>query len=752
MDSDNEENWSIFPLHENLSNSYVDPSKLISHFETNQHPIGMKNFKSRSNNRTQIANPQTQQFQKHFLFQNGSSGSLARQRWRTAALKVRMLDDPWAEFKLDKYPTEVAIRHRYNAIKKEWIRDECTVKMETNQFANGAMRACFRLKKLSNFVHKDSWEHASNYVAKCYMSNDVPRQRYFDDVKLQMDAKLWAEIYNRHNPPKKIDMFQVSILEFKNRSGSPLYHLEHFIDGKYIKYNSNSGFVEDAHIRFTPQAFSHFTFESSNHDLIVVDIQGVGDLYTDPQIHTALGTDYGDGNLGVKGFALFFSSHICNDVCKSLGLTQFDLAPSETKCQEKLITSMQKCLFTQSRGLEEVVVGSPSSFGEYFRHRSRCRSETSVGSDGNNSVSDLPDIYESEGYESSTPSPLLSPNNTNNANPMAAGAISINHHHHHSNRYQSNTTNPIQISPKHHSSHMRVGRVRNESSCLDSAFSLEEAMRYFNNKDRFKPRPSCVGALMINRTRKSQGFHDGDDSDDDEDEDETMNYHHKIKNRVDSIDEEEEESILGKIHLELCKYHEIGRFIKDENSDEFDSEAAFFHLKQAADLGAKDALANIGKIYLQLPHDILPNYTVEDNDANRDIGFNYILQNADKGDKNSMYFIAKALDTGIGLSKNRPRDWLQAYEYYQKVVNSAEEEKAPEDAGYCEVNTDCEPTYAILARMAEMNMQGEHGLEFDPSEAADLYTEAAEKAMACGKGRIANKYYMLSEEASSMCD
>lgn len=29
-----------------------------------------------------------------------------------------------------------------------------------------------------------------------------------------------------------------------------------------------------------------------------MDIQGVGDLYTDPQIHTEKGTDFGDGNLG----------------------------------------------------------------------------------------------------------------------------------------------------------------------------------------------------------------------------------------------------------------------------------------------------------------------------------------------------------------------------------------------------------------------------------------------------------------------
>ena len=37
--------------------------------------------------------------------------------------------------------------------------------------------------------------------------------------------------------------------------------------------------------------------------VIVVDIQGVGDLYTDPQIHTATGEEYGDGNLGTKGMA-----------------------------------------------------------------------------------------------------------------------------------------------------------------------------------------------------------------------------------------------------------------------------------------------------------------------------------------------------------------------------------------------------------------------------------------------------------------
>lgn len=44
---------------------------------------------------------------------------------------------------------------------------------------------------------------ASNYVSKCYMET-VDRNIYFEDVRLQMEAKLWGEEYNRHRPPKQV--------------------------------------------------------------------------------------------------------------------------------------------------------------------------------------------------------------------------------------------------------------------------------------------------------------------------------------------------------------------------------------------------------------------------------------------------------------------------------------------------------------------------------------------------------------------
>lgn len=32
----------------------------------------------------------------------------------------------------------------------------------------------------------------------------VDRSVYFEDVKLQMEAKLWGEEYSRHRPPKPV--------------------------------------------------------------------------------------------------------------------------------------------------------------------------------------------------------------------------------------------------------------------------------------------------------------------------------------------------------------------------------------------------------------------------------------------------------------------------------------------------------------------------------------------------------------------
>ncbi|KAG2449797.1 hypothetical protein HYH02_005320 [Chlamydomonas schloesseri] len=258
------------------------------------------------------------------------SGSL----WQRAVNLSKAAADPWSGRNLHTLPMERAVRQRYNAMNGQWVTDEVLVKMEGKPFAAGAMRECYAAKKLSTFTHNVDWHKAQNMVAKRYKKEGVRKSVYYNDVLVQMDAKMLGECYNRTDPPKQVDVMQCAILQFPGRPGGPLYAVEQLIEGDYVKYNSNSGFVKgDDVLRNTPQAFSHFTWVLTRGMKICVDIQGVGDLYTDPQLHTLDGEGYGEGNLGLRGMALFFRSHECNALCCRLGLKPLDRCDADVRAQ-----------------------------------------------------------------------------------------------------------------------------------------------------------------------------------------------------------------------------------------------------------------------------------------------------------------------------------------------------------------------------------------------------------------------------------
>ena len=150
----------------------------------------------------------------------------------------------------------------------------------------------------------EDWRKASNYVAKSYKPafvDETTRQTQLDDVVMQVKCKQLSDMYNACNPPKKIDMLVTDLIEFVDRPGRALFGVEVFITGEYKKYNSNGGYVRgatqftdtdaseedtDVQFRMTPQAFSHFTFEKSRGQLIVVDIQVNALTHTHTHTHT----------------------------------------------------------------------------------------------------------------------------------------------------------------------------------------------------------------------------------------------------------------------------------------------------------------------------------------------------------------------------------------------------------------------------------------------------------------------------------
>eukprot|EP01012_Entosiphon_sulcatum_P038366 TRINITY_DN4974_c0_g1_i1.p1 TRINITY_DN4974_c0_g1~~TRINITY_DN4974_c0_g1_i1.p1 ORF type:complete len:493 (+),score=45.82 TRINITY_DN4974_c0_g1_i1:29-1507(+) len=200
-------------------------------------------------------------------------------------------------------------RSCYIAETGQWQTDDIVLRKASVPFAAGALREAFYCELADN----------SRWVVKRQLPPE-DQKVYWEDAMAQSVAEFWARQYNSRMPPKRISFLQAYVLHDESRVA--LFALEPFVDGEYLKHNSNFGGV--AGFRATPQAFSHFTYEVSNRMLMVVDIQGVNDAFTDPQIHTPGSTAYfGLGNLGQQGVDEFLKSHHCNDICRHLGLQPY---------------------------------------------------------------------------------------------------------------------------------------------------------------------------------------------------------------------------------------------------------------------------------------------------------------------------------------------------------------------------------------------------------------------------------------------
>jgi elongation factor 2 kinase len=222
---------------------------------------------------------------------------------KDAAAKAVAEGDPWAKHKIEQIPAERVFRHLYQPLSKTWTKEETIVKVEKEYFTHGAMRWCYRMKKRStppqsstnHRFHSYGWTRASNYVAKAYHKDGIvdtsteAKEAVMNDVRLQYEASYWAEAYDKNDPPKKVVFIRAYAIEFPDRPGSPWFAVERFISGTdsygcgFTKHNTNNGFVDDDLHRVTPQVFSAFSFYQSEGRRLVADIQGVGDLYTDPQ-------------------------------------------------------------------------------------------------------------------------------------------------------------------------------------------------------------------------------------------------------------------------------------------------------------------------------------------------------------------------------------------------------------------------------------------------------------------------------------
>ncbi|EDR25424.1 elongation factor 2 kinase, putative [Entamoeba dispar SAW760] len=148
-----------------------------------------------------------------------------------------------------------------------------------------------------------------------------------------------------------------------------VFLVEPLLHGEFIKFNCNNGNLWFDSYHATLHAFSHWSWCISNHQLVIVDLQGIqiGNCFylTDPAILSLSENKFSNSstNLGENGISRFFETHYCNQICVALNINN-DLypkqIPDEIISTETPVNEQMSCVSQEpSRSLGKCVVLHP---------------------------------------------------------------------------------------------------------------------------------------------------------------------------------------------------------------------------------------------------------------------------------------------------------------------------------------------------------------------------------------------------------
>jgi hypothetical protein len=251
--------------------------------------------------------------------------------------------------KLVKPPKTAVLRLEFFDVQKcYWSTSSASMTLEIDEkpFASGGFRDAFVAK-----CNDDSSNFKGDWVVKKYQEQSI--KTIEDTLKMSVEAHTRKQV-QMHNVARNITQrFSAKIpAEFGQAFsyGKVFYSIlenvpvtvEAYIPGEFVKYINNDGECMTCpnegldELFLKAQCLSHFSYEYSNNELMILDIQGSGYSLYDPEISTTRldggsksSTVYDEtyfcaGNLSFIGINEFKKQHRCNKFCEMMGLIELN--------------------------------------------------------------------------------------------------------------------------------------------------------------------------------------------------------------------------------------------------------------------------------------------------------------------------------------------------------------------------------------------------------------------------------------------
>ncbi|XP_077119787.1 transient receptor potential cation channel subfamily M member 7-like [Ranitomeya variabilis] len=214
-----------------------------------------------------------------------------------------------------------------------------TIEVLSKEEMGGGLRKA--VKVACTWSHNDILKAGHLYIIKSFLPEVIDTwskvykaetvlQLCLREIQQQRAAQKLLYAFNQMKPktiaysPRFLEVFLLYC-----HSVSQWFTVEEYMAGRFRKYNNNTGSesVPSNKLEKTMLAFSHWTYEYTRGEFLVLDLQGVGENLTDPSVikageHRSQDMIFGPANLGDDAIKNFCTKHQCNTCCRHLKLPE----------------------------------------------------------------------------------------------------------------------------------------------------------------------------------------------------------------------------------------------------------------------------------------------------------------------------------------------------------------------------------------------------------------------------------------------